>query len=280
MATLVRQRKFKKVKRNTFKKKVKKTKLIYPQIKISIKWFRIIILVAIFWYGLFFIINNTIFSAENYIEQINYSKESVDTYDNPELYKKISEMIKYENFYVASKLQKGTLLTQLKQEFPMVKNITIVQQDLSSAAVKVDFYEPEILIQLWDRKFAVLGEYDFEIFSWNKIWNNIFTVEIPQYSSGLDNLYWLFFEINSYKFIQDMHIIQEWFPNAKRIVYLPWASRTLVFMSDTKRLYLNNKNSLTWQILNYNLLNKYYDKSDTLKIIDLWSLDSDKIIVR
>jgi hypothetical protein len=77
-----------------------------------------------------------------------------------------------------------------------------------------------------------------------------------------------------------MHIIDQWFPAAKRIVYLPWGSRTVVFITDDKRIYLNNKNSLTWQIINYNLLNKYYNESDWLKIIDLWSLENDKIIAR
>jgi hypothetical protein len=280
MATLVRQRKFKKVKKNTFKKKRNKTKLIYPTVDISIKWLRILILLVIFWYGLFFIINNTIFKDENYIEQITYSKTSVDTYDNPYLYKRISELIKYENYYVVSKLRKSDIENKIKSEFPLVKKIKIIQPEKYTASVKIEFYIPEIIIRLWERKFGVIWEYNFEIFSGNNIDKNIFFVELPQYATWIDSLAWLFYEIPTDKFIYDMDVIAQWFPWYKRLVYLPWSCRTVVFITDNKRVYLNNKNPLTGQIENYNLLQKYYDQSDGLKIIDLGSLESDKIIVR
>ncbi len=280
MATLVRQRKFKKIKKNKFKKQFRKTKLIYPQINMSIKWLRVFILVVIFAYWLFFIINNTIFKDENYIEQITYSKASVDSYDNPYLYKMISEIIKYENYFVVSKFRKWDIEDKIKSEFPLVSDIKIIQPDKYTASVRIDFHEPEIIIKLGERKFGVVWDYNFEIFSGNNIWDNIFFVELPQYTSWIDTLQWLFFNIPEKKFIYDMEIISQGFPNYKRIVYLPWSSRTVVFITDNKRVYLNNKNSLTWQIENYNLLQKHYDKADWLRIIDLWSLENDKIIVR
>jgi hypothetical protein len=43
---------------------------------------------------------------------------------------------------------------------------------------------------------------------------------------------------------------------------------TVVFVGG-KTIYLNNKNSLTGQIDNYNLLMKYYNEANSLKIIDL-----------
>ena len=287
MATLVRQRKPKKIKINTFKKKRYQTKLIYPSIDISIKWLRMFILFVIFWYWLFFIVNNTIFKDENYIRQIRYSKTSVEQYDNPYLYKQISDLIKNENYYVVSKLRKSKILDSIKSSFPMVKDMDILKTDKYTASVMVSFYTPDIIIRLWKRRFAVMQDYNFELFSWNTIDNDIFSVELPQYTSGLaiitwgiNPLNWLFYEIPEKKFIYDMELIAQWFPWYKRLVYLPGSSRSVVFLSKDKRVYINNKNSLTWQIQNYNLLQKYYDKANLLKIIDLWSLDKDKIIVR
>lgn len=280
MATLVRQRKFRKKRKNKLTRRIKRTKLIYPKLNVSVKWLWIFILVVIFAYWLFFIINNTIFKAENYIEQLTYSKASVDNYDNPYLYKKISELIKYENYFVVSKFRKWDIVHSVKSEFPLVKEIEIIQPEKYTASVKIDFYEPEIIIRQWDRKFWVIWDYNFEIFSWNKIWKWVFSVEIPQYTSWIDSLHGMFFEIPEYKFIYDMEIIAQWFPWYKRLVYLPGSSMTVVFLSDTKRVYLNNKNSLTWQITNYNLLQKYYDEANKLRIIDLGSLEWNKIIVR
>ncbi|HKL43672.1 MAG TPA: hypothetical protein VJ892_00135 [Candidatus Absconditabacterales bacterium] len=280
MATLVRQKKFKKKKRNKLTKKIQRTKLIYPKLNFSIKWFWIFILIVIFSYGLFFIINNTIFKPENYIEQITYSKASVDNYDDPYLYKKISDLIKYENYFVVSKFRKSDIINQIKSEFPLVKDLEIIQPAKFTASVRVDFYEPDIVVRLGDRKFGVFGRYNFEIFSGNKIGNGIFSVEIPQYTTGIDNLHGMFFEIPQDKFIFDMETIAQGFPGYKRLVYLPGSSMTVVFVSNNKRVYLNNKNSLTGQITNYNLLQKYYDEANKLRIIDLGSLEGNKIIVR
>jgi len=280
MATLVRNRPFQKRKTNSIKKQIRKIKLTYPSIKFSIKWLRIFILFILFSYWIFFIIRNTIFKAENYIEKITYSKDSADNYDDPYLYKKISELIKGENYFVVSKFKKGEILHTIQDEFPMVKNIKIIQPTKFSASVRISFYEPDIIINLGDRKFGVLWDYDFEIFSWNNIGNWIFSVELPQYISWVDSLHGLFFEISPEKLIYDIDIISQWFQWYKRIVYLPWSSMTVVFLNDDKRVYLNNKNSLTWQINNYNLLMKYYNEANLLKIIDLGSLEWDKIIVR
>jgi hypothetical protein len=280
MATLVRNRPFQKRRTNSIKKQIRKIKLIYPSIKFSVKWLWIFILFVIFSYWTFFIIKNTIFKSENYIEKVSYSKNSADNYDNPYLYKKISELIKGENYFVVSKLKRGKILNTIQDEFPMVKNIKIIQPIKFSASVWISFYEPDIIINLGDRKFGVLWDYDFEIFSWNNIGNWIFSVELPKYISWVDSLHGLFFEISPEKLIYDIDIISQWFQWYKRIVYLPWSSMTVVFLNDDKRVYLNNKNSLTWQINNYNLLMKYYNEANLLKIIDLGSLEWDKIIVR
>ena len=47
--------------------------------------------------------------AENYIDKITYSKVSTDNYDDPNLYKKISSLIKNENYFVVSKFKLSSL---------------------------------------------------------------------------------------------------------------------------------------------------------------------------
>lgn len=276
---LVKPRPFKRIKPNKIKKNFNKVKLIYPQINFSIKGFWITILIIIFSYGIFFVIKNTVFKKENYIQNLSYSKESVEKINDPNLYSAISKSLKWENYYVVWKLKRKSILKSIQSEFPVVKNMKIVKSEPYSAAVWIDFYEPDIVIKLWDRKFAVMGNYNYEIFSWNTIWNDIFYAELPQYASWIDSLYWLFHEISQDQFIHDMHFFAEAFPDYDRIVYLPWSSMTVVMLKSGLRIYVNNQNSLTWQIANYNLIKQYYKDFDSLGTIDLWSLQWDKIIV-
>ena len=279
MTTLVRSRPFRQKNTNNIRRQIRKIKLIYPSINFSIKWLWIFVLFIIFSYWIFFIIKHTIFQDKNYIEKIYYSQVSVDNYDNPHLYKKISELIKNENYFVVSKLRKWFILNILQNEFPMVRNIKIIQPSKFAASVRVEFYYPDFVVNLEEKKFWVLWDYDFEIFSGNKIGDSIFSIDLPKYVTWIDSLHWLFFEISPEKLMYDMDIISQWFTWYSRIVYLPWSSMTLVFIWD-KKIYLNNKNSLTWQIDNYELLMKYYNEANSLKIIDLGSLEWNKIIVR
>ena len=277
---LVSPRPFKRSNHHTIKKNFRRVKLIYPKINFSIKAFRIVILSIIFSYGIFFIIKNTFFKKENYIQNISYSKESVDAFNDPYLYSEISKSLKWENYYVVSKLKRKSFLNKIKSEFPMVKNMKIVKSAPYSVAIWIDFYEPDIIIKLWDRRFAIMWNYNFEIFSGNTIWEDVFYAELPQYASGIDSLYWLFHEISQNQFIHDMHFFAEAFPDYDRIVYLPWSSMTVIILKSWLRIYVNNQNSLEWQIENYNLIKQYYKDFNSLRTIDLGSLQWDKIIVK
>jgi len=276
---LVSPRPFKRSNHHTIKKNFRRVKLIYPKINFSIKAFRIVILSIIFSYGIFFIIKNTFFKKENYIQNISYSKESVDAFNDPYLYSEISKSLKWENYYVVSKLKRKSFLNKIKSEFPMVKNMKIVKSAPYSVAIWIDFYEPDIIIKLWDRRFAIMWDYNFEIFSGNTIWEDVFYAELPQYASGIDSLYWLFHEISQNQFIHDMHFFAEAFPDYDRIVYLPWSSMTVIILKSWLRIYVNNQNSLEWQVENYNLIKQYYKDFNSLRTIDLGSLQWDKIIV-
>lgn len=277
--SLVQQRPFKRASHHKIKNNFRKIKLIYPEINFSVKTFRIIILVIIFSYWIFFVIKNTFFKKENYIQNISYSKESVEKYDDPYLYSEVSKSLKWENYYVVSKLKKKSFLKKIQTKFPMVKNVKIVKSGPYSVAIWFDFYVPDIIIKLWDRRFAIMWNYNFEIYSWNTIWEDIFYAELPQYASGIDSLYWLFHEISQEQFIHDMTYFAENFPNYQRIVYLPGSFMTVVILDSWQRIYINNQNSLAAQIENYNLIKQYYSDFNSLRIIDLWSLQWDKIIV-
>lgn len=276
---LVSPRPFKRSNHHKIKKNFNRVKLVFPKINFSIKAFRIVILAIIFSYWIFFVIKNTFFKKENYIQNLSYSKESVDKFNDPTLYSAISKTLKWENYYIVWKLKRKAILKSIQNEFPVVRNMKVVKSEPYSAAVWIDFYEPDIVIKLWDRRFAVMWDNSYEIFSGNTIWNDVFYAELPQYTSWIDSLYWLFHEISQNQFIHDMHFFAEAFPDYDRIVYLPGSSMTVVILKSGLRIYVNNQNSLTWQIENYNLIKQYYKDFYSLKTIDLWSLQWDKIIV-
>jgi hypothetical protein len=96
---MVQRRKFEKVKRN--KQSFQQKKIIKKQVSpLVIKGVWIAAFVIIFVYVLLYVLRITVLSPEYTIKQVDYATESIQMYDNPYLYKAISDSVKDKNYSV------------------------------------------------------------------------------------------------------------------------------------------------------------------------------------
>ena len=165
--------------------------------------------------------------------------------------------------------------------------------------VQLMYYEPTVLIQLNDKKYAVWNEKTYvEMKEWMLLWirvpteddpnpEQLLTIETPQYLSWTNNLEWLFFEISLPEMLQIAALAKEEFwNNMLRFVYLAGSTRFAIFTSDQKVLYFNFPDGWNiedqWnsQIFKYNTLREKYDKFWNIDKIDLWSLENNKTIIK
>lgn len=247
--------------------------------KIPVLYFWIFFGILVFFYGWFLLLKYTIFVPEYRIGKIDYALTSVQTYDDPYLYKSISSLIKGENFYLIS-WNTETIIETIKKEYPFVQDIIIVYKAPHTVLVKVLFSDPELILLHENKKFGVYQENLFELFSGNSLWNSgVVNLEILSFNSG-GALTGLFFLESTTELMDDIRLIKEGFPDIARLSYLPWWHRMIVHLGNNKQIYINNAIDIKPQIINYQLLKKYYSDFGLLKEIDLGSLESDKIIVR
>ena len=165
--------------------------------------------------------------------------------------------------------------------------------------VQLMYYEPTVLIQINDKKYAVWNEKTYvEMKEWMLLWiriptdddpypEQLLTIETPQYLTWTNSLEWLFFEISLPEMLQIAALAKEEFwNNMLRFVYLAGSTRFAIFTSDQKVLYFNfpdwwniedQRNS---QIFKYNTLREKYDKFWNIDKIDLWSLENNKTIIK
>lgn len=165
--------------------------------------------------------------------------------------------------------------------------------------VQLMYYEPTVLIQLNDKKYAVWNEKTYvEMKEWMLLWirvpteddpnpEQLLTIETPQYLSWTNSLDWLFFEIRLAEMLQIAALAKEEFwNNMLRFVYLAGSTRFAIFTSDQKTLYFNFPDGWNiedqWnsQIFKYNTLREKYDKFWNIDKIDLWSLENNKTIIK
>ena len=165
--------------------------------------------------------------------------------------------------------------------------------------VQLMYYEPTVLIQLNDKKYAVWnGKTYVEMKEWMLLWirvpteddpnpEQLLTIETPQYLTWTNNLDWLFFEISLPEMLQIAALAKEEFwNNILRFVYLAGSTRFAIFTSDRKVLYFNFpewwniEDQWNSQIFKYNTLREKYDKFGNVEKIDLWSLENNKTIIK
>lgn len=193
-------------------------------------------------------------------------------------------------------VQEWTWIQLVKAQFPLSK---VTRDNWGTLWVQLMYYEPTVLIQLNDKKYAVWNESTYvEMKDWMLLWiriptdedpnpEQLFTIETPQYLTWTNSLDWFFFEISLAEFLQIASLAKEEFwNNMLRFVYLAWSTRFAIFTSDLKVLYFNfpkwwniedQRNS---QILKYNTLKEKYNKFWNIEKIDLWSLENNKTIIK
>ncbi len=247
--------------------------------KIPVLYFWIFFGVLVFFYGWFLLLKYTIFVPEYRIAKIDYALSSVETYDDPYLYKKISSLLLWENLYLISR-NSHKIIETVKSEYPFIDDVVITYKAPYTLFVKVLFSQPELILKYEEKKFWIYKWYLFELFSGNSLGQSgVIGLEVLSFTSWWA-LTWFFFLQSSDELLDDIHLIKEWFPEIQGLSYIPGGHRMIVSLGNNKKVYINNAIPIQPQIINYQLLKRYYSDFNLLKEIDLGSLESDKVIVR
>lgn len=124
---LVNQKQFSRKKRKqSFRKKLNRSGIEIPEIKISSKIKKILsrwtlFVVLIIW-GITFLIKNSFFKPEQKIIQVKFSESTIATYQDIELFNFITEEVKWKNYFILSS-NKDELLEKIQKRFPFVWKI-------------------------------------------------------------------------------------------------------------------------------------------------------------
>lgn len=264
------------------KKKIFTSKQIKVNIPMRILirsiWFAMFFL--IFVYGTILVLKKTIFSPKYIIKDVQYAQQSIDKIDDPYLYNTISSELENKNFYMYKFFHQNKLIKLVHSQFPLVKDIKIHYQGYNEVAVEVDFFDPQILFIYWQQRFWLYNDYVFNLYTWNTLGSESYKVKLPEYIGQIENLDWMFFELDATTFTSQIAMIYEYFPKLQDLLYLPGAQRTKVYFKNWLIVYFNNFKSIEEQLIHFEQLYKYYEDFEKISIIDLGSLSDDNVIIK
>ncbi len=254
----------------------KKVKVWFRFFSIKIIWIIFIVFALIYW-G-FLLLKNSVFNRQYTIKRVLYNSGDIAQYDEPYLYRRITNRLRGENYSIAN-MYKSRVLEDIQSRYPMVTDMNIEYTSSNTVSVKLTFRPIDMIIRNQDKLFALVNDVILPLYSWNKISNGIKILDLPPYLSGMNILSGLFFRQPATWLVQQIEMIYQWFPGLHHVEYLPGWERSIIFL-DGKRFYINNLADIQNQIRNYQLLKKYYKDYAQLEDVDLWSLGKDKVIVR
>lgn len=270
------QKKFKKTSTSAFSRSSKKVNFSKPPISYRMIW--IIFSVFIVCYGIFLLLKYTLFVPEYTITKIDYTLANVQTYDDPYFYKLVSTLIKWENYRVVQ-WKHDSVLSAIQAQYPFVSDFSLVYKWPNKVFFKAYFDEPKLVVFNGNLRYAVYEHHSVQLFSGNILWSGALRVELFPSRSGLA-LTGLFYKKSFDSFVSDLTTIYSSFPTAKYFIYLVGGQRIIVWLPKDREVYINLLVDVLLQLQNYQYLKQYYKDFSKLKVIDLWSIEMDKVIVR
>lgn len=282
MIQLVKARKLKKRKLWKRYKQTKKRKdfdfwKIFKKNYLKFLWPLFVLLFVVFWVTI--VLQKTVFDDTNYIKTIDWSTQSIKSYDNPYLYEDVSQILSGKNVYKLNYFWTNTITAELKKKYPVLQGMKLTKIWPNKVAVHLNFIHPQMLFQLQDRVFWIWESWNLEVFSGNTIVDKIFKIHLPLYASWVQNIAGIFYDIPQKKIVSELSDIYNLFPQAERIVYMPWSQTTVIFVYK-KKVYINHTHNVKKQINTFYAMEKYYTGFQNISVIDLGSLEEWQAIVK
>lgn len=241
-------------------------------------WIFVIVLIIIL--GVRYILSTTIFSSQYTIQTVRYDSGSVAAYDNPYLYQALRDHLQGKNIYLQKYFHKKQLLEVAREIFPWISVVELFYLDVNTAAIRLHFNAPEMVFVVSGSSFGVYGNVTFPLQKNSTLSDDLLHIDLPNYLWTLDSLDGIFFRVPGQTLLAQFQTIEEYFTNPQRIVYLPWSARVRITTADGRNIYINSLQDIERQLQKIDRLKRYYPAFDSLREMDLWSLDDNKIIVK
>lgn len=237
-------------------------------VTITIIW--IIILLLILWNNLY----QKIYSDNYLINTIQYTSDSINTYNDESLYSFIS-LFYICRYYFDLKLFGNDSLyeEQIKSAYPFIDDITISSFSNNILILDVEFKKPSLRFLYKDVSY---GAYDNNLILLNpedSLWHGIPLVLLPIYlNQSSQSISGLLYNINIDKMLYDLLLLKT-IPISWSVTYIPGWDKYILRNNDL-RVYFNAKKDINHQIIMLSTLMNQYRWFDKLHQIDLGSLDN------
>ncbi len=128
-------------------------------------------------------LSTTLLSSTYRIQEVRFSPESINVYDNPAMYNHIRDELHNKNYYRIKRQERDTIRQNFLKIFPIVRDISLEQSVPQRVYITLDFYEPTLVFRSPAGNTAAFDNSLFPLTSGNTLGNTTLTIDIPRYTS-------------------------------------------------------------------------------------------------
>lgn len=219
------------------------------------------------------------YGSKNTISTVIFSPESIEAYDDPELYTVVQKEILWKNYYSLTRGWLKDIVAEVKEIYPLINEVTIEQSGPWRGYVNIVFHTPTIVFQSPSWFTAAYENSLYYLASWNTLGNDVLTIDIPRYTSWYDSLHGILYPIDEVALVTYIQTILDTLgeQHIAEIIYLPgWMKLFIAYKS--KKVYFHLDQEVNRQLAKLVDMENWYQDFENTQVIDLWSIDD--IIVR
>lgn len=221
----------------------------------------------------------TFLHPKHTIQEIEFAPESIEVYDHPAIYKAITLAFSGQNFYTTRRWGIDDIMQDLQTQFPIIASLEMARKATDTLYVTVYYHVPTIKFISPTHRFVAYDETIIDVVSGNTLGQDATSIWLPEYTSGLQTLDGIFYQIDQARLTSALSMIYETLEERQinKLSYLPGGGKLIVDYNG-KVLYFHLTKDLTTQLAKLIDLETYYTWFNDLSRIDLGS--SDDIIIR
>lgn len=248
-------------------------KIINIFFKAKSLWWYIAVLIAVVAFILWMNIRSRIYSAHYRIDKVVFSPESVQHYNDIELFDRIAHV--YSGWYYST-LRLGSNqwagIAQLLNKYSYVQSIAPQSFENNTLLVSVQFQEPVLKFRYIDRHYAIYKDKTIlPLSDHDTLWRQSPLILLPLYLSGSSaSISGVLYQVDVEKMLYDYLLLQT-SPIQWSLTYIPGGEKYVIWNPE-QRVYLNAKKDIAGQLHILNILKNNYGEFHLLKQIDVWSL--------
>lgn len=197
----------------------------------------------------------TIWKPENSIQEVTFTDESLQMYDNKDLYEFIRTELKWKNIIMLRLKKWGDVKRHIKDTYPFVKDLTIEKTWPSTVLANISFYQADLVFKNDNTQVAYSNKFLLETNDNNAITSGAIFIKLPSYFSGdhmAENATGYIALIWTEKIKNDMLTITQYL-QVNEILFLIGAQKSIID-TENVRLTFDHKRNIEAQLEYYSTM--------------------------